>query len=45
MAENTELIDLFSRYEKDKVHYLQGCLEDTLVISIKGVAAGMQNTG
>ncbi|KIY93127.1 Phosphoenolpyruvate carboxylase 1 [Monoraphidium neglectum] len=45
---NPEVIDLLSRdpnQKKDEKHPFQAAMDDCLLISIKGISAGMQNTG
>ncbi|KAI8473664.1 MAG: PEPCase 1 [Monoraphidium minutum] len=44
---NPEIIDLLSRdpNQKDDKHPFQAAMDDCLMISIKGISAGMQNTG
>lgn len=44
---NPEVIDLLSRdpNQKDEKHPFQAAMDDCLLISIKGISAGMQNTG
>lgn len=41
-----EIVDLLSRDPaKDDKHPFQAAMDDCLMITIKGIAAGMQNTG
>ena len=44
---NPEIIDLLRRdiSAGDQKHPFQAALDDCLLITIKGIAAGMQNTG
>ncbi|GBF96435.1 phosphoenolpyruvate carboxylase [Raphidocelis subcapitata] len=43
---NSEVVDLLSRDpHADDKHPFQAAMEDCLMISIKGISAGMQNTG
>jgi phosphoenolpyruvate carboxylase len=42
----SEIIELLSRDpHRDDKHPFQAAMDDCLMITIKGVAAGMQNTG
>lgn len=40
-ADHKEAVEFADRIRSENKSYIEGCIDDTLVITIKGIAAGM----